>query len=420
MANSMFAQALSRFPHMHVAQALQNTKIIIISVDASKERMWRQSKFWDAMAIEGISISFLAEPCMYKKTGKESIAQIEARKRLFTKTAWNKMQKEGPAISICISHLRALHQALNSGGNEDSSHKTELIVILEEDMVPEVDSAELSIATLIANFYGNRHMAKSMLVGLTWSQQLPHFQIKKNATKHTLIKNSQVNTYHQLFSAPYTCETYENQILKLHFEFIGPEDLRYFSERAVLSPTNAEVNKINEQVLQTFPADAVHTYYSTDSIDSSSVDDTREWTVDFLNSLCPDGLPPRELHLTPGCMVILLRNLNLSSGLCNGTRCLVVHCGETVLDLLLLTGSQAGTRVFWPRMPHLCNDGGLPFQLRRRQFPIRLAWGMSFNKSQGQMLKKVGCYSPAPVFSHGQLYVALSRATQRSDVSRRS
>jgi len=243
MANSMFAQALSRFPHMHVAQALQNTKIIIISVDASKERMWRQSKFWDAMAIEGISISFLAEPCVYKKTGKESIAQIEARKRLFTKTAWNKMQKEGPAISICISHLRALHQALNSGGNEDSSHKTELIVILEEDMVPEVDSAELSIATLIANFYGNRHMAKSMLVGLTWSQQLPHFQIKKNATKHTLIKNSQVNTYHQLFSAPYTCETYENQILKLHFEFIGQGARaqaysRDFAKQLLTAPVN--------------------------------------------------------------------------------------------------------------------------------------------------------------------------------------
>jgi len=41
-----------------------------------------------------------------------------------------------------------------SGGSRDSSDKTELIVILEEDVVPEIDSAELSIATLIVNLSG--------------------------------------------------------------------------------------------------------------------------------------------------------------------------------------------------------------------------------------------------------------------------
>ena len=36
---------------------------------------------------------------------------------------------------------------------------------------------------------------------------------------------------------------------------------------------------------------------------------------------------------------------------------------------------------------------------------------MTINKAQGQTLDRVGIYLPQPVFAHGQLYVALSRAT---------
>lgn len=45
----------------------------------------------------------------------------------------------------------------------------------------------------------------------------------------------------------------------------------------------------------------------------------------------------------------------------------------------------------------------------RRQFPIRPAFAMSINKSQGQTFKRVGIFLPNPCFTHGQLYVALSR-----------
>ena len=42
---------------------------------------------------------------------------------------------------------------------------------------------------------------------------------------------------------------------------------------------------------------------------------------------------------------------------------------------------------------------------------------MTINKSQGQTLDRVGIYLREPVFSHGQLYVALSRAKMATAVT---
>jgi flagellar basal body P-ring protein FlgI len=41
---------------------------------------------------------------------------------------------------------------------------------------------------------------------------------------------------------------------------------------------------------------------------------------------------------------------------------------------------------------------------------------MTVNKSQGQIIPNVGVYLHEPVFSHGELYVVMSRATCRNNI----
>jgi len=67
--------------------------------------------------------------------------------------------------------------------------------------------------------------------------------------------------------------------------------------------------------------------------------------------------------------------------------------------------------VFIPRMSLEASKEDYPVPLQRVQFPVRLAYSMTINKSQGQTVQHVGLDLCTPVFAHGQLYVALSQCT---------
>nr|GEZ78541.1 DNA helicase [Tanacetum cinerariifolium] len=57
----------------------------------------------------------------------------------------------------------------------------------------------------------------------------------------------------------------------------------------------------------------------------------------YLNSLKFAGLPPHKLELKVGAPIILLRNLNLTGGLCNGTRMIVTQLLSKVIEALIIT-----------------------------------------------------------------------------------
>ena len=65
----------------------------------------------------------------------------------------------------------------------------------------------------------------------------------------------------------------------------------------------------------------------------------------------------------------------------------------------------SGKEVFIPRITLAPTAEDLTIPLRRRQFPVRLCFAMTINKSQGQSLRHVGLDLRRPVFSHGQLYI---------------
>ena len=105
---------------------------------------------------------------------------------------------------------------------------------------------------------------------------------------------------------------------------------------------------------------------------------------------------------------MLIRNISINEGLCNGTRLRILDFSNHLLKCQILTGDKLNDIVFLNRITLYC-ENEYPFTFKRRQFPVKLAFAMTINKSQGQIFKKILIDLRRDVFNHGQLYVAMSR-----------
>ena len=132
-------------------------------------------------------------------------------------------------------------------------------------------------------------------------------------------------------------------------------------------------------------------------------------TMNMLRNNCQ---APCLLQLRVHAQVILLKNLEVASGLSNGSRGVV--CGFSASSLPIIRFSNHMEKEIEPAEFVIEREGRKIASLV--QLPLKLAWALSIHKSQGMTIPML-CVCLSGVFEFGQAYVALSRATDLSSLS---
>jgi hypothetical protein len=191
-------------------------------------------------------------------------------------------------------------------------------------------------------------------------------------------------------------------------------------KRAILAPTNQQVDAFNKIILNAVPGTS-RTYLAADSL--KEVEEAGltppDSVLDYVAKHTPPGMPPHSLTIKTNGVFRLLRNFSLDLGLVKNVRVVIIDVGTRIITVRLLRGMSGVTGpyvdsedILIPRISFTLN---LPsgHTLLRRQFPLMPAYCMTFNSCQGLTLDIVRIDLQRPVFSHGQLYTALSRIRHR-------
>jgi len=190
----------------------------------------------------------------------------------------------------------------------------------------------------------------------------------------------------------------------IHLHYLNSDYLR---DRAIMSCTNDVIQMCNQQLVSRLPGEHItceSTYRFVNDNDNLRHD------TGSLACINPSGLPPHVLHLKVGTCIILIRNLNIKEGHCNGTRYIILELTNRCIHARKLNATGDGNDdIFIPRIPLRSNESDYPVPFIRMQFPVLVAYYLTISRAQGQTFKKAGMYLPENVFAHGHMYVGLSR-----------
>ena len=188
-------------------------------------------------------------------------------------------------------------------------------------------------------------------------------------------------------------------------------------DRVVLATTNSAVDEWND-LIQSMNPEAEVDCISHDYM--CEVDDVhghieKLTTEACLNSYNSTSAPPHILKLKVNDICLVTRALMVDN-IASNSRVQIVSIHHNVIWVRTL--SEATQRVVAiPKVRFKFRlDYGQSFSLMRTQFPLRLAYAMTMNKSQSQTLRRTLVDCREPPFSHGHLYVASSRVRSANDI----
>lgn len=201
--------------------------------------------------------------------------------------------------------------------------------------------------------------------------------------------------------------------------------------RCILAPTNAQVDLYNTAVLNLISSPSKQ-YHAADSLEehteaartantNSDIESplpNPDAILDYVRHQRPNGLPDYNLTVKVGGVYRLLRNLSIDRGLVKNVRVVIIGTGSRLVTIRLLQNVQTpGADLHDILLPRITFKERLPsgHTLCRRQFPLAPAYASTFHSCQGLTLDRVGVDLTQDVFTHGQLYTALSRIRHRSD-----
>ena len=115
----------------------------------------------------------------------------------------------------------------------------------------------------------------------------------------------------------------------------------------------------------------LHRFESADSVHAPDAESAGFFPIEYLNTLTASGLPPHELLLKEGAPIILLR-------------------------MWKRNGSHVEEEAWSPRIDSITPEGLFPFQLQRRQFPVKLALRFQSTNHRGRVTEEqeYTCMSP--------------------------
>jgi len=87
-----------------------------------------------------------------------------------------------------------------------------------------------------------------------------------------------------------------------------------------------------------------------------------------LNTINASGISNHKIRLKVGVHVMLRRNLDPTTCLCNGTRLIITNIGRYVLEGKVITGSNIGDKVYIPILSLTPSDTRISFKFNVGSF----------------------------------------------------